>query len=73
MMIQINRVLTSLSNGPWVLLSVVSRHEQRRWTTFKQFARKTILNYAKDLSLLTSLWLARYIVWREMRRRRRQS
>jgi hypothetical protein len=38
-----------------------------------QLARKKILNYVSDLSLLTSVWLARYMVWREMRRRRRQS
>jgi hypothetical protein len=64
MMTQSNRVLARLTNRPWI-----SAH----FNKLAHLARKKILNYVSDLSLLTSVWLARYMVWREMRRRRRQS
>ena len=73
MMSRSNRVLANLRSGPWLLSSVLSFQKKERLSRFVQLARTKTLNYVSDLSLLTSVWLARYMVWREMRRRRRQS
>ena len=70
MMDQSNRVRASLRNGPWLVSSVLSYQRSPRLNRFVQLARKKTLNYLGDLSLLASVWLARYMVWREIRRKR---
>ena len=39
--------------------------------TFARF-NKAAIERAKDLELLSSIYLARFIVWRELRKRRKQ-
>jgi hypothetical protein len=72
MMIQTNRVLASLRNGTPLVSSVLLQHKARL-SKLGQLAKRKALNYLKDLPLLAAVWWARYMLWREVRRRRRQT
>ena len=68
-----NRALANSRNGFWHNSSVLLLQSKTRLRRFGQLAKRKALNYLSDLPLLTSVWLARYMLWREIRRQRRQS
>jgi hypothetical protein len=66
---QSNRALAHSKNGLWYVSSVLLLQSKARLRRFGRLARRKASNYLKDLPLLTSVWLARYMLWREIRRR----
>jgi len=67
---QSNRALTSVRSGSG-LVSGFWLRSTVRLSRFGLLARKKALNYLRDLPLFISVGLARYMLWREVRRQRR--